>query len=385
MRNPEQALEQLRAVWCRRAGEWLGGAGTWPLRIPLRAPGEQQAGAAWSDFERWRGLWRQWGGGGDVRWIERRWPLFGTQSLPDVWLLHGADMVASILGEGERWERAETRFGILASRWPALVLRLRRQFDLLADMGGDDYRRLIDMLTWLLAHPQSGLFLRQLPVVGVDSKWLESHLGIIGEWLRLLHPSAEAQTDFWVLSGLRRDADRLRLRILDPGLRACVGGLGDIHAPWQQLAALPWPVRRVFIVENKQTGLAFQDLPDAVVLMARGYAVEQLAALPWVRQAQAVYYWGDIDTHGLAILGRLRSHLPQVHSLMMDEATLQAHRELCVTEPDPHRATEIEHLHAHEQAVYHGLTTGRWGVRLRLEQERINWDYVWSRLLALRE
>lgn len=133
-------------------------------------------------------------------------------------------------------------------------------------------------------------------------------------------------------------------------------------------------------MENKQTGLAIDDLPGAVVLMARGYAVDRLHELPWLRAADAVHYWGDLDTHGLAILGRLRGHLPQVQSLLMDEATLLEHRALWVTEPQPHRADAIEHLDAAEQALYRDLRGDRWGVRVRLEQERIGWDVAWARI-----
>ena len=379
MRSPEQALAQLRLAWRRHAGPWLGGAGEWPLTITLQVPGEQRAAQDWAAFEGWREQWRSWSGAGVVDWSERRWPQLGRQAVPAQWRLRDAAEATQALGEGARWQRAESRFQSLVERWPALEPRLRGQFELLADSDDSELARMGDMLAWLLEHPASNLFARQLPVAGLDSKWLEARTGVIGGWLRQL-VAAPDDAGFWPLSGLRREPDRLRLRVLDPALRACVGGLGDIHAPWQQLAEIDWPLRRVFIVENKQTGLAFDDLAGAVVLMARGYAVEQLAQLPWLCAADAVHYWGDIDTHGLAILGRLRGHLPSVHSLLMDEATLQDHRALCVAEPEPHRAESIEHLDDAEQALYRDLRGDRWAVRLRLEQERIGWDYAWQRI-----
>lgn len=92
---------------------------------------------------------------------------------------------------------------------------------------------------------------------------------------------------------------------------------------------------------------------------------------------------GAISTpHGLASLGRLRGYLPRLRSLLMDEGTLLAHRALCVDEPDPHRAERIGHLDAREQALYSDLRGDRWGVRLRLEQERIGWNHAWPRILA---
>lgn len=376
MRSPDQALARLRALWRRSAGNWLGGAGEWPLRIPLQVPGEEQAAQAWAGFEGWRGQWQAWHGVGELYWSERRWPLLGRQSVPEQWRLRDAPEVAAALGESRRWQSAERHFTGLIGRWPVLAPRLRSQFDLLADLEDAECRRLLDMLAWLEAHSDSNLFVRQLPVAGLDSKWLEARAGQIGDWLRLIR-GMPGDAGFWQASGLRREPDRLRMRVLDARLRACVGGLSDIQVPLEELACIDWSVDRVLIVENKQTGLAFRDLPGAVVLMARGYAIHGLAELPWVRNARDVRYWGDIDTHGLAILGRLRGRLPQVRSLLMDEETLLRHRNLWVQEPDPHRAEWIEHLDECEQALYRDLRVDRWGVRLRLEQERIDWESAW--------
>lgn len=380
MRSPEQAIALLRGQWQRQAGDWLDGGGEWPLRVSLAAPSERQA-SAWAAFEAWRSAWKEWRGG-EVCWSERRWPLLGRQVVPETLALSDADMLAALLGETARWQRARARFAIWTQRWPSLASRLRRQYALLADIDDTEFVRLGDMLAWLQAHPASNLFARQLPVAGLDSKWLETRTGLLGEWLRTLNGLA-SDMDFWHASGLRREPDRLRLRLLDPALRAHVGGLEDIQAPFDELAALNLPVRRVFIVENKQTGLAFDDLPGAVVLMARGYAVERLAQLPWLRGAEALHYWGDLDTHGLAILGLLRAHLPQVRSLLMDEATLLAHRALWVEEPQPHRADAIANLDETEQKLYRHLRGDRWGVRVRLEQERIGWDVAWARIRQL--
>lgn len=381
MRSPEQAIALLRGHWQRHVDDWLDGSGEWPLRVPLAVPGERQAGKDWAAFEAWRSAWKDWRGS-EVSWTERRWPLLGRQAVPEALSVPCAEALAGLLGETARWQRARARFDTWVHRWPALAASLRRQYTLLADVDDIEFARLGDMLMWLQVHPASNLFARQLPVAGIDGKWLETRIGLLGEWLRTL-AGLPRDADFWQASGLRREPDRLRLRVLDPALRAHVGRLGDIHAPFDELAALDLPARRIFIVENKQTGLAFDDLPGAVVLMARGYAVDRLHELPWLRSADAVHYWGDLDTHGLAILGRLRGYLPQVQSLLMDEATLLAHRALWMIEPQPHRSDVIEHLHAAEQALYRDLHSDRWGVRVRLEQERIGWDVAWARIRSV--
>jgi hypothetical protein len=190
----------------------------------------------------------------------------------------------------------------------------------------------------------------------------------------------DRDTDLHRLAGLRREPDLMRLRILDPALRTAVGGLGDLTAPVEQIAALPLAPARVFIVENLQTGLAFDDLPGAVCCMARGYAVDAYAAIPWLR-CRPCHYWGDLDTHGFAILNSLRQHLPDARSLLMDADTLRRHRELWQREDKP-AAGPLERLTLEEQAVFGGLLTDRWGERVRLEQERIDWRYAWRQVCA---
>jgi len=91
-------------------------------------------------------------------------------------------------------------------------------------------------------------------------------------------------------------------------------------------------------------------------------------------------YWGDLDTHGFAILSRARLKLTQMESALMDEATLLGHRDLWVSENPQYAAAELPLLTPTEQAVYGGLKQQRWGMNVRLEQERIPWAYAWDAL-----
>jgi hypothetical protein len=94
----------------------------------------------------------------------------------------------------------------------------------------------------------------------------------------------------------------------------------------------------------------------------------------WLKE-RTVRYWGDIDTHGFAMLDRLRSALPNVASLLMDTETLLSHRRLWVVEERQHEKM-LMHLTDEERGLYEALLTGRFGDRIRLEQERISFGIV---------
>jgi hypothetical protein len=71
--------------------------------------------------------------------------------------------------------------------------------------------------------------------------------------------------------GLAGDFRRVRSasirRSENPALTGVIGGMGDISAPVQSLAGIPWQPSTVIIVENLQTGLALEDIPGAVAFM----------------------------------------------------------------------------------------------------------------------
>ena len=79
------------------------------------------------------------------------------------------------------------------------------------------------------------------------------------------------------------------------------------------------------MVENEITYLAFPLPGGAIVIFGGGYAVDALEPLDWLTGLDLIY-WGDIDTHGFAILNRLRHRFGHARSMLMDRATLFTHR-----------------------------------------------------------
>lgn len=384
MKLPADVRLLLRRRFDSRHRDWLAGEASdesWPLRIALGIPSEQAAMGQLDATRAWVQAWQGWQGHGTLQWTERRWRLLGTQRVPEALLLDDPRDVAAWLDETARWDRAVQRQAVLAARWPALGQRLARLYEVLADYAPADFERLVATLAWLEAHPASNLYLRQLPIAGLDTKWIETRKALLLELLCCITGRDGAGTDFYALCGLRRPPAQLRLRILDQALRAQAGGLGDVSASVAELARLAIAPSRVVIVENRQTGLALDESPGTVAFMGLGYGVDLLAQLPWVARAHRVY-WGDIDTHGFAILSRAREALGPVRAVLMDERTLLSHRALWTVEPSQHGAVELPHLLPDEQALYGALRRQAFGQNVRLEQERIAWPLAVAALAS---
>ena len=111
-----------------------------------------------------------------------------------------------------------------------------------------------------------------------------------------------------------------------------------------------------------------------MVLFGAGYGFDMLAEAAWLRE-RTIHYWGDLDTHGFAILNQLRAHFPQVVSFLMDRQTLLAHRDHWGVEPRP-ETRELRWLTSEEADLYDDLRRNRLGDRVRLEQEKIGFDRV---------
>ena len=315
-----------------------------------------------------------------IDWTERSWVRVGRQQIPLRLRLRTPEAMANFAGgdEARQWRRLRDRTATIRLRFDDEHTAASARIDPVASaikahakrilgLGQTEFDTLLDVVEWLRINPVATLRPRQLPIRGVDSKWFETHRSLV---TALLEATARPEA-VDVL-----DAEpRIRMRILDPDLMP--SGLSDITAPAPQLSQVAIVPRLVFVFENLESVLAMPTWANAVAVHGSGYAVDNVARLSWVHRARVIY-WGDLDSHGFAILSRLRRHLPHVESTLMDEDTLIAHRDLWVPEPKPHTGAFPELTGTEMRA----LTRLRSEGDVRLEQERIPWDIALGRLTA---
>lgn len=377
MRTPEDIRRRARAAWQNNWIGWLGGAGEWPRSYSLDPPTQEQARTNWAGFQRWLEWWTTAPEGGEIVRTGRSWSRMGQHNLPTHLAFHSPAALAGFLGSAERilFEAADRRWRHCAVVWPDLADALRTHAQWLAGLSEADFGRFQSVIDWLSTHPDSGLYVRQLPILGVDTKWIERNTGPVGKLLAIRTRRAGT---FHQIAGLRVDGLRRRIRLLDETLRSKVGGLGDMTLSLEALANLELPFQAAVVVENQQTFLALDDLPGTVAIAGGGYSVVELGALPWLRSIPLLY-WGDIDAAGFGCLNALRAHHPHAESFLMDELTFQRYPALRGEDPAASFPV-LPNLTPHEQSMYTWLAQIPDATQNRLEQERIPWESAWPAL-----
>ncbi|MGB5935082.1 MAG: Wadjet anti-phage system protein JetD domain-containing protein [Ornithinimicrobium sp.] len=380
--TPADIVAALRRRWDR--GELLkqvaGGMPWEPIRVPVRGPTARQLSEDLGAVQTWVASLDQPGWRLETRRVGGR--LIGANELPAaVWfdtpeqafvrLRVGAD-VAAYRRLLDAARAADPGLAEWATQHPLRALR-----------HTDDWELVVRTVLWLRDRVGTGVYLRQIDVPGVDTKFIEAREGVLGELLEAVgcqrSPGSGRRLERGF--GFADKPDRIRLRSLDGAGLLPGTPLSDVSVRMDELVDLAPRWASVLVVENEITFLALPSLPGVLAVFGAGFDVLRLARLRWLDEARIVY-WGDIDTHGFVILDRLRAVFPQVESVLMDADTLAAHRGQWVSEPRPSRE-HVGRLTEGEGGVYADLVGDVHGPAVRLEQERINYARVLGALQVL--
>jgi hypothetical protein len=371
------------------------------MRLKLKGPSARELSELFGEARSWiAGLIEGAGSPGyrlEMKAIEHR--QLGANDIPIAAIFDRPEDALAFIGKRRDASRLLRLAGEIGTAFPELGDWIVKRPLVVLEREAD-WPALLATLAWFRAHPRSGLYARQIDAPGVHSKFVETHRGLLAELLDIILPSEAVDSEavgalsFARRYGLREKPARVRFRVLDPalGLRVAMAAssseprpeeLGLLSAdfarlfPPQGADTLP----RVFITENEVNFLAFPAVAGSLIVFGSGYGFAAIALAEWLHRCR-VLYWGDLDTHGFAILDQLRADFPDAGSLLMDRKTLLAHRELWTSEATPTKA-ELGRLRPDERALYDDLRYDRLAPALRLEQERIGFAWVESALKGI--
>jgi hypothetical protein len=371
--RPADIREAVCKKWATLLAAYAAGQECPPLNFPLRGPGPAEIGERLGEVQKWAGEWEQAARGPlRVEYKKVGGRHIGANLIPGRACVDGYDQAWALLGAAGEVRRLTELKEQTKAACPRLVPWLTSH-PVRALALARDWSQLLATVAWIDERQTPGMYLRQVDVPGVDTKFIERHRAVLTDLL-------DQQLDVSRIDQETRDFEgRFRFRRKPAYVRFRCGllrdgGFTELTVRADELTAPPPGITRAYIVENEVTYLAFPLPADAMVIFGGGYAVDALESLAWLA-ALDVIYWGDIDTHGFAILNRLRHHVSQARSILMDRATLLAHHEQWVREPTP-TAAALTMLDPAEQALYRDLVASEFGPAIRLEQERISFAAI---------
>ncbi|MDQ6947023.1 MAG: DUF2220 family protein [Actinomycetota bacterium] len=370
----------LRKRWNtgRYASSYAAGTPWAPIGVPVRAPTAADLLDRFDESRRWAEKFHRDShtpGGSERFRIEHRTVRgrsIGANTLPARIWIDSFEQLCALVGTTSHVRALDAIVDQTRSEMPALV-----GWVIDHPLRSVEHRELwgqaLAAVAWIVDNDTEALYLRQIDAVEVDTKFVERHQKLLDELLSWVLPAERIDPRFTYADFSRRYRFRpkpeyIRFRLLSrqPGFPA---GISELRLRSAELAAVELQAETVFIVENEITYLAFPEMSDAIVVFGSGYGLEGIRDLPWLEEKKIVY-WGDIDTHGLSILSKLRSRFPNVASMLMDHDTLLAHPRQWVTERAPTNRP-LANLTEIEGALYRDLIEDRYGHAVRLEQERV--------------
>jgi hypothetical protein len=384
--TPDEVSAKLRRRW--ESGEFLTGLArktSWePLAVALRAPTAAELADYFGPAQDWIAQWQAINANLvrlEYKTVGGR--LIGTNRVPcrawidsqhQLWtLLRVSRQVDTFLGLLDTTHTTAPRLLDWMAAYPMKVLAHESR-----------WASLVNTVVWIDSNARPEMYLRQIDVPGVDTKFVEQHRGILANLLDQQLPAERIDptrqpSAFAERYRFSTKPVYVRLRALDR-TRPILQPYTELTLRVDEFAATRASVDTVYVVENEITYLAFPPVDDAMVIFGEGYALPRLQPVQWLHDRELVY-WGDIDTHGFAILDRLRQAFPHTRSMLMDRDTLLAHREHWISEPAPSKAA-LPHLRPAEAALYGELIADALSPSVRLEQERVRYSAIEEALSA---
>lgn len=362
MRDVAWARKRALTFYNNNFQSWLAGEFS-PLSLNLQPPTVKDVEAdGGSAFREWKAGW-------DAHWaeptyVDKRLGLYGTYSVPSRLDIANADMAARLAGKTTHWQRLNEIASAIAcgTGIPDVIPILARKVSSWECWSDLTVTQFNGVVRWLKTHDASDYFQRELPIPGVDTKWLEKYGGLVS--------AIVGKPTF------RPRPTMVELKSLDVEVPA-FGGLFHLSVESDDLERVPAGFELVIVVENYTTFIALPSLPRTLAVYGGGFSVTD--KLDFIGANTPVLYWSDLDSAGFAMLARVRAHLPQVRSVLMDLDTAREHLAFAVEEPQP-TTVPSQLLTPGELATFEFLREHSAGTCARIEQERIGYPWVCDRL-----
>lgn len=344
LRSVEEARVKAAISYSRNLRSWVFGDPV-NISIPLGNPTKKQVNEDPEEVLEWRKQWSNFSGPGHIEWVSKRLGNYGSTEIPTHLRLSSREEVARFVGVANELARILAVYETLR---PLGDSALQPTFGHWRSYDAKEAQLVLEACLWIKDNDLSRFYVRELPIRGVHSKWVENH--------RVVLQAACSELNF-----------KTPVNLCEHRYQGFLGAL-----PLAKIE-LPQTCRHVLFIENRTTFLALPDLPGMAFVNGGGFAASRLAAASWLKDRN-VFYWGDMDVHGFQILDNFRKVRPGTRSVLMDMETVRAFEDMAVTDQE-NIFTYTRLSDKEREAVYYLREKN-----FRIEQERILLDYAVGRI-----
>ncbi|GCE22222.1 hypothetical protein KDK_60220 [Dictyobacter kobayashii] len=223
----------------------------------------------------------------------KRMQQHGNQNLPVRILIETPQDLLGLIEKEEEFEHFQQDVALIRTHMPQLNEWLMHHPQRIINHHLD-WLALLKICAYFLEHPRPNMYIRELPIA-VHTKFIEQHVGIVQELLKVLLPETSIRLDaptFEQRFGLREDESLIRIRFLDNQIMARYAlPVTDISLPISQLAQIELQEQVCIVTENKMTFLTLPALHQTFAIFGSGFMVNNLSSLSWLATCP-ILYWG---------------------------------------------------------------------------------------------
>jgi len=304
--------------------------------------------------------------------------LLGKQRLPEYLIFESVDIFLKIVNKELEYKQFIESYYKIMAKFPNLKPFIS-QYPFLLIENSAVLDKILLVVEFLLNNPNSNIYIREISLYNIDTKFIENNKKIIDLMLSTLQNrtilSSLSNFGFEIKYNLKYPLPQVRFLLLDSNIQ----GLNDLTVPIDQFEFLNIDIEKVFIVENKITTLSFPKIKNSIVIFGQGYGVSILKNVKWLHKKK-IYYWGDIDLDGYAILSQIRSYFNCVESIFMDIDTFNKFFYLKTVYISNKTIKELNFLEKSELEVYNALLNNINNEHIRIEQEKLPYEYIKEKL-----
>ncbi len=216
-----------------------------PLRVSIKGPSPTQMAELFAPLREWIAKLQADIGDGNpgirLEWKEINHRLLGRNTLPSALFLDSVECLTAFIGKSAELRRYRILLDIIRTRKPQILSwASSRPFELLEN--GEVLERFLDIADWLVHHPRPGIYLRELSLPGVDTKFIETHKTVLSRILDIVLPAdaidreKSGRRGFESRYGFLNPPQLIRFRLLDK--RQSISGCRDLSIPAEEFSKL---------------------------------------------------------------------------------------------------------------------------------------------------